>query len=555
MVWQQEVLTEGVNLTQQILSTHLEQAHLLAELSDQPLVVARLAHRLGELELARALLARSGGLFDPAESQRIFTEACPDELVARAFQVVQKRAPLGRWTDTQREMYVRVLASLLVSDHPPDSQSLSGSVGDWPAGLWRFPAQPEQHRWAEGVHLVRQTTARGQWACASWGGRWGLRRTLKEAGLSGQVELISLEHVLNALSAAWLWDLPELAQLLTRPLLIEGLENLSPERFDLLSGLLSDAVALFGWTVVALPRFELPWPAEYAPLPGVPGEAASALPPTPPVILLPPQQPVSLGQVAEELREQRGRSLVVLYSRASAARLAGMLPGSVLLSSSLCRVHLAQRMTEVLEQQGEKGPLTVIATTLPSIPFGLFDRVWHLNAPLPHLVEAAELCQGTFRVLHLSDVGVPQPWARQLQVTDAKMAQGDALADRELQREYAEELRALEHTSRALSWLDMRRGMQFASLASELNAQPNTSLPVLIPFDQEGQQVIARYRQERWLPRHDLRYAAWLTGSEARRAVQRGEAEQVGWALIWHGRYDPVYGLAWQHVQQGQYQD
>ncbi|WP_147364149.1 hypothetical protein [Deinococcus cavernae] len=67
-----------------------------------------------------------------------------------------------------------------------------------------------------------------------------------------------------------------------------------------------------------------------------------------------------------------------------------------------------------------------------------------------------------------------------------------------------------------------------------------------------SEQVIARYRQEGWLPRQGLRHAAWLTVSEARRAVaaRRSRGRRVGPDLA--RRLPPDYGLAWPYVQAAQ---
>ncbi|WP_240738138.1 hypothetical protein [Deinococcus fonticola] len=546
----------AMTAAQQLLLLHLERAEVLSRVGGGPLVAARLAFRLGEPELARALLARTGGLFDLEESQRLLNDPCPEALLVQAAQVLPGRVAMPAWTETEMEMYVRVLASLLVSDAPPDAARLGGGRPGWAGGLRRLSPCPEQQRWGAGLHLARELQGPLRWATASWGGRFGLQRQVNAAGL-GQVEVVSLEYVMTALDAAWRWDLPELAQLLSGPLLIEGLETLAPDRLDTLTSLLADASRLFDWPVVALPGFEVPWPDAYPllPLPQQSGTGGQDDPPAPvtrQVLVLPRQRPISLRQLATEVRGQPGRSLVVLYSRSSAARLAGMLPGSVLLSSSLSRLHLAERMSELAEQQAASPSLTVVATTLPSTAVGFFDQVSHISAPLPYLIEAAQLSRGTFRILDLLDVALPQLWTRQLQVTHALLGQGDALNDPELQRLYFDELRALERHQRAPYWLELRRNMQYASLASELNAQSEASVPVLIARDQASEQVIARYRREGWLPRQGLRHAAWLTASEARRAVQRGEAEDGGWALIWRGDYHPDYGLAWPYVQAAQ---
>ena len=79
---------------QQLLLLHLERAEVLSRVGGGPLVAARLAFRLGEPELARALLARTGGLFDLEESQRLLNDPCPEALLVQAGRAV---------TDPRRE--------------------------------------------------------------------------------------------------------------------------------------------------------------------------------------------------------------------------------------------------------------------------------------------------------------------------------------------------------------------------------------------------------------------------------------------------------------------
>ena len=543
-------------LAQGALALHLQQAAQLRELSGaDPLLAARLAAAGGQAELACALLARSGGLFDSEERERLLAEPCPPDLVAAAAEILRPQAALDEWTETQREMYVRALAGLLVAEPPATAEQLltgtlftSAEVG---AGLWRLPALPERQRWSAGRQLVQDlgrsvSPSAGrppvQWASASWGGRWGLRR-----GLQAGAEVVSLEHVVATLSAAWNWELPDLPALLSRPLLIEGLETLPADRLELVTSLLTDATALFGWTVIALPALDTLWPADYRPLPQ--GWAAPQQP-EPSLNVSLPGEPLTLPELAARLATEPGRTLVVLYSRASAARLAGMLPGSLLLSSSLCRAHLDHQMS-ALAERADAPDLTVIATTLPSTPVGEFDRVYHLLAPLPHLTEAAQLSRGPLLLFTLRDVALPQSWEKHSRLTARLLAEGHALSDPAAQRRYVSQLRALEQGGRLGHWLGLRREQQFASLASELNAQPNSAVPVLIGYGPEGEAVIARSREQGWLSRRDLRYAAWVTPMEAQRAVRLGDAEPFGsgWALVWRGKYDDTYGLAWPLVQ------
>ena len=126
--------------------------------------------------------------------------------LVQAAQVLPGRVAMPAWIETEMEMYVRVLASLLVSDAPPDAARLGGGRPGWAGGLRRLSPCPEQQRWEAGLHLARELQGPLRWATASWGGRFGLQRQVNAAGL-GQVEVVSLEYVMTALNAAWRWDL------------------------------------------------------------------------------------------------------------------------------------------------------------------------------------------------------------------------------------------------------------------------------------------------------------------------------------------------------------
>ncbi|WP_261665148.1 hypothetical protein [Deinococcus sp. Marseille-Q6407] len=547
-----------------LLERHLEQAGQLAQLAGHdPLLAARLAAAGGEPELARAMLARTGGLFDAEESRRLLEEPCPPELLAAAAPLQQSTVDLSRLSATQREMYLRVLAGLLVAERPPAPQELCGQpAGQLLAGLWRLPALPERDRWAAGRQLLAALGwEEAQWVSSSWGGRWGLRRLLAAGSNAAEVppteaqtaepRVLALEYVVATLSAAWNWELPDLPALLTRPALIEGLEALPASRLEMVTALLSDAAVLFGWTVVALPAFETLWPAEYRQLPAE--FCPAPRPDAGPARALPAgDAPQTLLQLAGWLSAQPGRSLVVLYSRASAARLAGRLPGSVLLSSSLCRAHLDDRMTQLAGRFESAENLTVIATALPSSPLGCFDRVYHLMAPLPHLIEAAQLsCDASLTLLHLRDVAVPHAWERQSRLTAELLESSDLLNDPESQRQYAAQWRRLESGGPGGRWQELRHQGDYATLSSELNAPAGSAMPVLIPYGPGGEAAIARSRAQDWLSRQDLHYAAWMTPLEAQQAVRQGNAEPFGsgWAMVWCGPYDDTYGLAWPLIE------
>jgi hypothetical protein len=558
------------------LSVHLNQARAVWLEHPDPQAAGVLAAHLGQPALACALSALNGGLRNQMP-RMLAAQPAPEEQVQRL-----KAQPL--WQDaacahvpgsgTDSEMYTRVLASWLrrvnlnqaVTDQGPPAHT------NWSGGIWRLPSMPEAARWHVALDLIHALPAaastagtgfatetgspeRVTWCVASWGGRWGVRQRLREAGVQ-DAQVISLEELVTLLSASAPPELDALADLLSRPLLLEGLHTLSTSRFQTIAGLLSDAASLFGWPVLILPTLEQNWPASWTALnPHSPeGHAASAAPPNPALPpLIPNDTDRTLPALAQRLSRTPGDHLVVLYSRASAARLCALLPGSVLLSSSLSRVHLDQRMSDLAAMRQHQ-PVTVIATTLPSTPIGTFDHVWHILAPLPHLVEAQSLSHQHFHLMNLRDVTTPELWHDALQITVNLLETSDALIDPKLQRLYFDHLRATEARSEPSELLSQRDTWEFSRLTHELNTPLNGSIPVLIPFDEASRQAIDVYSQQARLTPSLLRYAAWLTPMEASEAIRRQQARSVGAALIWQAPYDSEYGLA-AHLVAGSLQD
>lgn len=513
---------------------------LIAHTGGDRLGAARLAAALGEPELARALLAGTGGLLDHADAARVLAEGPATPLPAQAGFPPPPTLPA--LTPGEREVFVRVLASALLG---PDAVPVPAPVG-LPPGLWVLPAQAhEEARQRAGlaalgaapgtpVTLALASRASGPGAAARLGGM-----------TPGPLRVEVLEDVVRTLGAAWNWDLPELAGLLGGPLLLDGLHALPAGVLEVVGKLLADAARVFGWTVVGLPGVERRWPAVFRPLPApaAPAEAG----PLPRISF----RDTSLTGLAADLVRQPGDALALLPSRASAARLAGLWPGSVLLSTSLCPVHLA-RQVAALTQARERGEaVRVVATSLPPAAAGPFGTVWQVASPLPHVVEAAALARNHLHLCRLRDVAVPQGWRRELELTRSLLGPGPDLPGPEVQRAYDA---ALSSGSAASGWAAAlrahREALDFASFASELRPRPGTSLPVLIPYDDRARSLIAAYRETGRMPRGALNYAAWLTPTEAQRAVSRGHAEARGWALVWTGPYDPVYGLAAEVVRE-----
>ncbi|GAA5511391.1 hypothetical protein Dcar01_00100 [Deinococcus carri] len=555
-----------------VLRPLLERAAGLATLAEgEALPAARLAAQLGEADLARALLARSGGLLDSAEAARLLAEPLPAALLRAARNDLPPAPPALALAPGEREMFVRGLAAWLLRGAGTGGPRVAlppapAGVPPLPAGLSVLPALPAPERWRWGIErALASAQEQGQdhltLACASWSTQQEALRSLRErygaeavGDEDSPITVLTLEDAVRLLSAAWTWDLPRFARLLSGPLLLDGLHTLVPDLLGVVTDLLADASRVFGWTVLGLPGVGRDWPAAFQPLPAPPTSAlpsASAGTPGQPCQVVCPPQPRDLHALARAVAAQPGDRLVMLPSRASAARLAGLLPGSTLLSSSLCPVHLAAQVEALSERRRRGEPVLVVATTLPPPLLGTFGHLWHLLAPLPHLAEALSLCQGTLHVVSLLDVATPVAWGEQVELTRALLAAGRPLGDPATQRDYYRQV--AERRGQALRQSGLaheRQALNYATLASELVPRPGTSVPVFVPYDEAARQLIAELHEARVFAGPALRYAAWLTPSEAARAVRRGQAESLGWALLWRAPYDPQYGLASELVAQ-----
>ncbi|ULH13897.1 hypothetical protein MF271_00170 (plasmid) [Deinococcus sp. KNUC1210] len=526
-----------------VFSALLEQAASLHTQAGDALAAARLAQQAGPAELARALLARSGGLYDSAEAQYLLGSS-----------VAQQTAQPASLTPLEHEMFVRALAAALLA---PAAEirplpAVTRSSAPLPAGLSLIDAGYGTEHWLEVCERALVTAqAAGQQhvtiACASWGAQQDALHTLRQqygqlVGDEDQpISVLALEDVMKLLSAAWTWDLPRLHRLMSGPVVLDGLYTLAPDTMPVMLGLLHDAARVFGVCVAALHGQEYPWPdqlfSSVEPRTSVSASAAVRVERT--------RRPLSLQDLAARIRQQEGDSLVVLSSRASAARLAGLLRGSVLLSSSLCPLHLADQVEGLQSRRESQEPLVVVATVLPPQMLGTFQTVWHMMAPLAHLAEAAELCHGTLHIIDFSDVAPQLTWATECQLTEVLLDTGLPLTEGSTQRLYHQ--RRLEHRANPalVATLNRQRSeLNYASLASSLIFRAGTSVPVLIEYDAGAVSLLASIRSAGFIPQTALRYAAWLTPSEAERAVQRKFARSLGWALLWEAPYHPRYGLA-----------
>ncbi|WP_288480428.1 hypothetical protein [uncultured Deinococcus sp.] len=534
----------------------LQQFRAVAALSPGgALDAARYAAAAGHPQAARVLLAEVGGLLDTAEAGRVLAEP-PQVAPSPALSRVLAALPRPPERPGEREAWVRGQAARLLRRDPP--------AGTVPAAGPAQPTSPvcaaltledDGARWTLAVEwALERARAAGQGrvtlAVPGWGAWLGARERLAArygplvGGLGSPVAVITLEDAVGLLSAAWRWTLPDLATLLGGPVLLDGLRGLPGSQPAVVAGLLADSARVFGVSALLLSAWPLDWSGwpelpPGAPVPEVPGHTGPDFA---------PPEALDLASLAARMAREPGDALAVLPSRGSAARLAALVPGSVLWSSSLCPVHLGERGRELRARRAAGERLRVVATMLPPAQLGPFGTVWHGEAPLPHLAEAWRLCSGTFRRLALTDVARPTAWHGALALSRDLLAQWPPAEALAAFRRLGEGAGAAQASGTAPSPgpdLDrLRAGQDYASLAAALRLRPATSRPVLIPYDDEARALAEQTRRSGHLPTAALRYAAWLTPTEAETALRRGQASSLGWALLWEAPYNPEYGLA-----------
>ncbi|KQQ97820.1 hypothetical protein [Deinococcus sp. Leaf326] len=527
---------------------------------------ARHAAAAGQPQAARVLLAGVGGLLDTAEAERVLAEpphAPPSPALLRALAAL----PRPPEAPGEREAWVRGQAArLLRRDAVPTVLPPGAGPDLGPGQLHAAPLcaclalDDDETRWTRAVEWALEGARRaGQGrvtlAVSGWGAWLGARELLAErygalvGGLESPIAVITLEDAVGLLSAAWQWTLPDLAALLDGPVLLDGVQGLPAGQQGMIAGLLADNARVFGTGALLLSPWVLDWP-DWPELTAGPEEGR---PTTGAPLALPrfaPPETLDLAGLAARMDREPSDTLALLPSRGSAARLAALLPGSVLWSSSLCPVHLGERGRELRARRRAGERLRVVATTLPPAQLGPFETVWHGEAPLPHLAEAWRLCSGTFRRLELTDVARPTAWHGALARSRDLLAQ---LPPAEALAAYRRLSRGLGAEASGPDLGQLRTGQDYASLAAALRVRPATSRPVLIPYDGAARALAEQARRSGHLPTAALRYAAWLTPTEAETVLRRGQASSLGWALLWEAPYNPDYGLAGTLVRETRY--
>jgi hypothetical protein len=525
--------------------------------------LARQAARISPA-VGRLLLALEAGLLDSAETHQILNAPHSDLLGPLAGSLPQPPALPG-----QGEAWVRGLAALLLAQQQaaaPDPMApvMAAALPDPDAAAQPLPplgtlggVWNDEARWLTATQRALASARQaGQrrvtLAVSSWGAWLEAREVLTRrygaavGGLDAPISVITLEDAVALLSAASAQVLPDLGALLGGPLLLDGVDTLGPDERALVTALVADTATVFGFSALLMSAGALRldgWAALEAP--------ASA---QRRAVTLPAEQHLTLETLAEAVRGGSGDTLVVLPSRGSAARLAALLPGSLLWSSSLCPVHLGERAGAPWTPPG--GRRVIVATALPPGYLGPFETVWHTVAPLPHLAEAWKCCAGSLRRLRLRDVALPVQWVPTLAITDELLRGAAPPEALDTYLDWAAQGGALQMgaQTRPGPELDrLRADFDYAALASALQVRPATSRPALIPYDAQARALAAQAEQFGHLPTAALRYAAWLTPGEAALAVRQGQARSLGWALLWDGAYDPVYGLAGKLIEDCRY--
>jgi hypothetical protein len=496
-------------------------------------------------DLGRALLARTGGLLDTTEARSVLVEPLRAPISAE-LRAALEELPAPPTEPGEREVWVRgVAAQLLTTGTPPAAPLPLPSAQTEPLPLLSTLSTPDAAgRWTLAVERAlsrAQEAGQGRvtLAVASWGAWLSARQLLSErygeavGGLESPIAVIMLEDAVNLLSAAWSWNIPGLADLLGGPVLLDGVETLPPSHQSLVFALAADTARVFGVSVVLMSPGAVMVPG-WSPIRPAAASALRAVPEFPPPTTL------SLSELAHRVASGTGNTLVMLPSRGSAARLKALLPGSVLWSSSLCPVHLGDLFLNLRRRAGAGERLVVVATALPPAQLGPFETVWHVDAPLPYLAEAWRFCTGSFRRLLFRDVALPTGWLPSMPLTSELLAHATPEQALDAYLRYAQNapLPSGPNLHR------LRDAQDYASLASALRLRPATSRPALIPYDAQARTLAQEAEYSGHLPTSALRYAAWLTTTEAAVAVRQGHARSIGWALVWEADYDPAYGLA-----------
>lgn len=265
------------------------------------------------------------------------------------------------------------------------------------------------------------------------------------------------------------------------------------------------------------------------------------------------------ARVALESDQNQGQCLVVLNTIADARevcnRLAGR-PGLIHLSSRLCPAHRMDVLKSVLSRLRRSEPCTLVSTQVVEAGIDVdFPVAIRAYGPLPAIAQVAGRVnrhglgeRGKLVVLDPKEGSVPpDEYKIGTQICRELMRAGaNPLATQSLATYYNRLIRATGDKLDKLQIQRERELLNFATVAERYRVIADETSPVLVPYgnfdplhidipdDPAGRRARLRQLQP---------YMVSLRTRELNRCKELIE-ERVGGVMVWHGPYDPVFGLS-----------
>jgi CRISPR-associated endonuclease/helicase Cas3 len=274
---------------------------------------------------------------------------------------------------------------------------------------------------------------------------------------------------------------------------------------------------------------------------------------------VPVSWPVFAGRVARAADDHGGQCLVVLNTIRDARDLCGILagrPGLLHLSTRLCPAHRLRVLDEVRDRLGDERPCVLVSTQLVEAGIDIdFPVAVRACGPMPAIAQVAGRVnrhglrtRGTLIVLDPAEGHLP-PHEYQI---------GTGIA-RQLLRDGADPLdpatidayydRLIAATADKLDLLRIQQERElfhFATVSRKYRVIAEETTPVLVgygDFDPNTLVVPEDPRQRRAVLRRLQPFTVSLRDRELERYEDLVE-DRGGGVLVWHGRYDPVFGLS-----------
>ncbi len=278
--------------------------------------------------------------------------------------------------------------------------------------------------------------------------------------------------------------------------------------------------------------------------------------------------PMSCEEIADELAETP-QVLIIVNTRRYAAELYKQIirrrSAALHLSNNLCPIHKRSQLAQIKAQLKNNESCLVVSTQLVEAGVDLdFPVVWRALGPLDSIAQAAGRCDrggrltakhgqpsGRLVVFEPSQATLPKGLYREAcDHTRVMLAAGDAQWDDPavIQR-YFDRLYRQPDSLDPERVQDMRKAMQFATVAQTVKWIEEDSKPVLVPFDEDALKLITSIRFagiSLSRLRELQRYTVNLPNSDFIRARQIGAIyaiENTECFVLCEGLYDPQLGI------------